>query len=119
MSTLNLYHKEVGFPPSIYRPSQKTILRYTRHAKYEAEREGVALAQLPTQLPSYDLIEVGMMGSFLTKWVVRTKLDSHRDLVLVITHDYFVKTVWTNSVEDKHSTLDRGRYTKPSLMEAA
>lgn len=58
------------------------------------------------------LIEVESMNDIVIKQVWRTPYDITKDLVLVVTNEGMVKTVWINSSLDKHSTLDKTKYEK-------
>lgn len=48
----------------------------------------------------------------MIKGVYRTVYDKKYDLIIVMTYDRKVKTVWLNDINDKHSTLDESKYTK-------
>lgn len=113
-----LYHADLGIPDDIPGPEGGAALRYTVHAVRAAAHEHVE-TMLPATLPlTFQLVEVETLGGLPVKWVVRTRLDRDRDLVLVINHNYTVRTVWVNKVDDQHATLDTTRYTQPTTQEA-
>lgn len=61
-----------------------------------------------------NLIEVEIENNKVTKAMYRTYLGSGKDIIIVfIRHNnstVFVKTAWTNKVNDKHKTLDVNKY---------
>ena len=71
---------------------------------------------LPTSLDIEEakLIEIEVEANEVIKCVYRTKYDDTLDLIIVlIPQRSFVKTVWFNRSDDKHSTLQHWRYSKP------
>ena len=111
------YHVDLGIPDEVEYPVVGHALTYTVHAYSEAQKDR-ASTRLPTSLPDYALVEVETSGPYVTQWVVRVGLDGARDLCLVITRDYVVKTVWVNRHDDAHDTLDRTKYDRPRSMTA-
>lgn len=112
-----LYHAAVGIPDDISGPEGGSALRYTVHAVREAQHESIA-DMLPATLPmTYELVEVETFAGKPVKWVVRTRLDATRDLVLVVHYNYQVRTVWVNQTTDRHATLNRSRYMQPQPQE--
>lgn len=109
-----LYHKDIGIPAGIVGPPVSMRLQYGNHARQAALDDGLRAA--PRYVPSgYQLIEVEVTGGRPTKWVIRFPLaNDTRDLVLVVTADGFVKTLWTNDRNDTHKTLKTWLYTKPN-----
>jgi predicted dinucleotide-utilizing enzyme len=59
------------------------------------------------------LVEVEATDGKVTKWVVRFPLNTSLDMVLAMTGDYIVKTVWVNRTNDPHATLDVHQYDRP------
>lgn len=107
-----LYHAALGIPDAVTGPDAGAALRYTVHAFREAQHEHIE-TRLPCTIPhGYQLIEVETLGQRPTKWTVRVPLDTERDLVLVIHHNYQVRTVWVNARTDQHDTLNRARYDR-------
>ena len=113
-----LFHKDIGIPPSLLKPLAGVRLTYGHHAKRAADDDGIE--QLPGHIPAeYTTIEVESIEGRATKWVLRFPLaHTKRDLVIVVMADGFVKTVWTNARDDKHSTLKKWLYTPPSQFRA-
>jgi hypothetical protein len=107
-----LYHCEVGIPAEVAWPEVGHVLSISKHAFWAACKDCVERL-LPWSLPAYMLIELEVVSGVVTKWVVRCELLPDRDLVMAITNDYIVKTVWVNRKSDRHSTLQRERYTVP------
>ena len=71
---------------------------------------------LPTTLDTEEakLIEIEVENNEVIKSVHRTKYDDILDLIIVlIPQKSFVKTVWFNRSDDKHSTLQHWRYRRP------
>jgi hypothetical protein len=111
---LQVFHKDLGIPPVLLRDTPRKVLRYSRHALKAAQDEGLASTSLPSRLPeNVTIIEVEADSLTPTKWVYRFPLTgTARDLVLVVTVDGFVKTLWTNDVNDSHRTLDTSKYAR-------
>jgi hypothetical protein len=121
-----LYHYQVGIPAHIKLPRHVVPLLYSNHALREAKSDKVAHYNLPIlktiDLEDCQVIEVEVVNDEAIKWVVRKPLDGLNDYVLVLVPmpgnlRWYVKTVWVNTVEDGHSTLDASRYDKPVERE--
>lgn len=113
-----LYHADLGIPDDVPGPEGGSALRYTVHAIRAAQADRIENI-LPATLPlTYQLVEVETLDGMPVKWVVRARLDAERDLVMVITHNYVVRTVWVNRVDDQHATLRTERYTQVNAQEA-
>jgi hypothetical protein len=108
-----LFHKDIGIPDALKAARPNSTLTYGHHARREALADGIT--SLPKVLPEvFTLVEVEVVKGKPTKWVIRT--TSHvagLDLVLVITADGFVKTLWVNESRDTHRTLLRHLYSVP------
>jgi hypothetical protein len=115
-----LFHKDIGIPEALTHTLPYPMLRYGNHAQAEARKEG--LSTLPRALPNqFDIVEVEAANGKPTKWVLRFSwrgCPADRHLVLVVTADGFVKTVWTNHIADTHKTLQSARYTPPTSYTA-
>lgn len=95
-----LYHKELGFPDTlILHKSYNKLLNYSLHAIKSAKE---------------DIIEVETEDNIkVDKVLIRVPYSEYFDLCIVILLDNsLVKTVWLNSVDDKHFTLVKEKYTK-------
>jgi hypothetical protein len=115
MST-KLYHKDIFIPTLVF-PGASYRLAYSRHSRLEAVRDKLGVVTRPPafiEFNSDDVIEVETTDDVVTKLVVRLPYDSTRDIILVLRnfHDgaAIVVTLWTNSIDDSHSTLDKSKY---------
>jgi hypothetical protein len=115
---MSLYHEAFGFPSGHERPIFTGMLTYSQHALQEADSDRYGRIALPTKFDARatnaKLIEVEFddRKRRVVKQVWRQSLDAQRDLVLVITYDGYVKTVWVNLKSDAHRTLDGSKYVK-------
>lgn len=110
-----LYHFEVYMPAHLARPVFEGRLRYGHHAKQEALCDRYGIIELPRVFNSQvaTLIETEVDEDRVPiKQVWRQPLDAFRDIVLVITNQGFVKTVWVNLSSDQHRTLNTTRYAR-------
>ena len=114
--TSSLYHTEIGFPSNIELPKGIFNLTYSNHAKRASSDDRYGHMSLPTTLDIEEakLIEIEIDNDEVIKGVYRTRYDDTLDLIIVlIPQKSFVKTVWFNRSDDKHSTLQHWRYSKP------
>lgn len=119
--TTTKYHRDVtGIPCILATPQPGLSLYYSRHALAAARDEGIAESALPFRLPPvFAVIEVtvvdGLVVPSVSKSLVRipchTRWRRHWfDLVLSVSPAGQVYTVWLNSSEDTHTTLDTRAY---------
>lgn len=111
-----LYHRDIGFPSNLQRPTGRLRLRYGGHAREAAQTDRYGIIRLPEciDLDRAELIEAeANWGGIVSKAVVRVGYSAVYDLVLVVLPDGFVKTVWLNERHDVHATLKYGRYARP------
>lgn len=119
-SAERLYHREKGFPQDVNLPrgfSPVVRLRYGGHARQEAMADRYGNLKLPNVIDvrKGDIFEVGVTGNTVTKMAVRMPYDDNIDLVIVFKPaDGFVKTVWANTKDDIHKSLDLSKYTNPN-----
>jgi hypothetical protein len=113
-ATRRLYHSDVYMPPCLRTPVFEGPLTYTTHAKEAALDDRYGVIPLPKvfEAAGAQLIEVETENGFPIKQLWRQKLDKENDLILVITKEGRVKTVWLNRADDKHTTLQTGKYQK-------
>jgi len=118
-STTKLYHAQIFIPESLKKPVFEGELRYTRHAQHAAESDIYGEVALPRyfQAEGAKLIEVETELGVPVKQLWRQKLDDKRDLILVITSEGSVKTVWINLLSDNHRTLDRTKYQRKQHLK--
>ncbi len=111
-----LFHKEVHLPTSLAAPVFEGRLRYSAHARAEADNDRYGKITLPDvfNVAGAELIEVEAAlqdnQPRIVKQLWRMPLDAERDIVLSVMPDGLVKTVWVNLKSDKHRTLNRDRY---------
>lgn len=107
-----LYHCQLSIPMAYRNPCFEGELGYTRHARHEAESDRYGHIDLPVRFDAKTatLIEVETVDGVVVKQLWRQPLDATRDLVMAITNEGRVKTVWVNLRTDKHRTLDASRY---------
>jgi hypothetical protein len=100
----------------------RQFLDYAKHAK-DAIKDEIVRAELPGQIDieAGDVVEVTVLNNATVKAVIRWPFDDTQDLCLVIEParspaargTVFVRTVWFNSVSDKHATLNKTVFTRP------
>jgi hypothetical protein len=112
-----LFHKDVFMPPSAKSPVYEGKLKYSFHAIKASQSDRFGNIPLPEMfsVATAELIESEMSddGMVVLKQVWRQPLDEKRDLVLALTRDGKVKTVWINLRSDKHRTLQVDKYVRP------
>lgn len=105
------FHRQIGIPQSLQTGLNGRRLSYSSHAQEEARKDNV---KLPTRLPTEAvLVEVETVNGVAVKYLYRYRYDAQQDLVLAITTDGHVKTVWVNQAKDLHRTLDTRKYARP------
>ena len=121
METL-LFHKDVFAPDFLFQTSDILRLRYGPHALDAAENDhyGDLRPHLPRRVdlgdPDLSIVEVEVLrngdNASISKRVVRYPVSNTLTLVLVVTADGFVRTVWGNRTDDNHRTLKRHLYVQ-------
>lgn len=114
-----LYHKDIGFPIPASSFKFGTVgLKYSRHAIEASFNDRYGWINLPDLLNTNTavLIELEIRAGRIVKLVYRTKYNNQYDLILAIALGGLVKTVWLNSNEDSHNTLNLNRYQKLSKV---
>jgi len=112
---VQLFHKDIGIPPVLAKPTPGMPLKYGYHAADRMAEKGIHNA--PKALPSaFTIIETESTGGRATKWVVRFPYDKTDDVVMALLPDGFVKTAWLNSNTDLHKTLKRHLYADPRSL---
>ena len=111
------YHFEIGIPTNARTKYGQLRLKYSNHAQKAAQDDRYGLIPLPETLctDTAQVIEVEVDEEGITEKVLyRVALDDEKDLLLaVIPYKRFVKTVWINLRNDKHTTLKHWLYDKP------
>lgn len=120
-----LYHREKGFPEDLQLPrgfSPVMKLRYGGHSRQEAMADRYGNLKLPdtVDVRKGDIFEIGVVGNMVTKMAVRFPYDDKIDLVIVLQpSDGFVRTVWANTKDDTHKTINLAKYADPKRRQAA
>lgn len=113
-----LFTPDVYLPASLPLPSGVFNLDYGNHAKYKQKKDKFGPLVLPQILDTNkaQIVEVELIGKKITKVVYRMPMDKYRDICLAViprnNNLMFVKTVWSNPWNDKHSTLKTERYAQ-------
>ncbi|WP_434715727.1 hypothetical protein [Paraburkholderia sp. A3RO-2L] len=107
-----LYHFQLSIPKPYRFPCFQGELTYSGHAKHEARSDRYGHIELPVRLEPKcaKLIEVETVDGVVVKQLWRQPLDATRDIVMAVTNEGMVKTVWVNLRTDKHRSLDASRY---------
>lgn len=119
-----LFHTDVYLPERIKLKTGQVIrlqdpnlqgrLKPSQHARRAAESDRYGLIEIPMYFDARYAklieIEVDPYSSKVTKRVFRQRYNAEYDLVLVVTADWVIKTVWLNSSKDLHKTLDASKY---------
>lgn len=107
----DIYHRDVYLPPQYALRVWDGRLEYSQHAVDEAQSDRYGKVNLPTEIPGwFKLIESYVEGGVVVKQLWRGRVDTKRDLILVVLADGVVKTAWVNLRTDKHGTLHREKY---------
>lgn len=111
--TTRTHHIDVGgIPPYLSRLPQVHLV-FGPHAKEEAVKDELNLDLLPRTLPAGTMIvEVQELAGRPLQWVVRFPWLNNRDVVMAISPNGKVRTVWVNDHNDHHKTLHRERYVQ-------
>lgn len=112
-----LYHVDVFMPQHLRKPCYEGEIAYWEHAVVESKIDRYGKIALPrafkASAPGVQLIETETDDKGrVIKQLWRQPLDSERDLVMAITNQGMVKTVWVNLRSDQHSTLNVSRYVR-------
>lgn len=112
-----LYHYTLGMPEHLKVPAYTGKLTYGVHAKHEAERDRYGKIDLPEYFDGKGIvIEVAAQGKNsmlpekIIKQLYRIPYNAKFDLLMMISADGKVITVWLNSKTDRHSTLNKSKY---------
>jgi len=112
-----IYHRDVYAPEVLFRSPGVVRLRYSYHAQEEARGDRYGdLSRYLTPYRDFDYaeiveVELDAEGQ-IAKRVARFDITEDLVLVLAVTADGYVKTVWCNRFDDCHGTLDRRKYVQ-------
>lgn len=109
-----LYHSDVYMPHITFKDMLVKV-EYWPHAIKRADEKNINVSGYQyINLKHGKLIELETVNNQPSKIVMRYKYNTQYDIILVIlVNGLQVKTVWLNSVSDKHDTLDASKYYKP------
>jgi len=113
-----LYHKDVYLPEKIKNIGEVECQpKLTRHAQRAANSDRYGRINLPEKIKfsASDIVEVELWENCQDiKFLVRLPYDKNNDIcavVLFTPRETILKTLWLNRKIDKHSTLDKSRYS--------
>jgi hypothetical protein len=112
---MGLYHYQLGFPKGFSGKVGTVVLQYGAHALRAANEDRYGLVNLPKTLNTSAAlcVEVELLDGAVIKLVYRVRYSADLDLVLAVSpksNTLFVRTVWLQSKNDTHATLDLSRY---------
>ena len=120
-----VYHKDVYAPDVIFRSPGVMRVRYSYHAQEAARDDRYGdLSRYLTPYRDFDeaeIVEVELDAEGqIAKRVVRFNITDELVLVMAVSADGYVRTVWCNRFDDRHATLARLKYVqKPRILPAA
>lgn len=116
---MDLYHKDIRLPANFRGlPAASVDLKWTRHATEARsnDRYGYVPAWERINLREAEVIEVDISSGILVHLLLRMPYDGRKDILMAVKpiarRPWVVKTVWLNTVKDKHKTLNKSRYVK-------
>ena len=118
--TTNKFHKDIGFEPGAIKEiiaslSRLSTLRYTQHAKLETIKDRYSIIPVIklSDIKPEEIFEYTREGNEIVKFAIRlTGLDKTLDFCYSVSLDGNVITVWANTKEDSHRTLNEGLYRR-------
>lgn len=113
----SLYHKDVYAPAVLFRSPGVVRVRYSYHAQEAARDDRYGdLSRYLTPYRDFDdaeIVEVELDAEGqISKRVARFNITDELVLVMAVAADGYVRTVWCNRFDDRHSTLDRLKYVQ-------
>jgi len=112
-----LFHADIRLPQGFVAPTGTVALEYSRHAIAECNRDRYGKIRQfgRISLSRFRVIEVETddRTGKVVKLVIRGAYELGMDVVMAVNPrpgSWLVRTVWLNSSQDAHRTLDRGRY---------
>lgn len=117
-----LFHVELQFPKNAKLHFGTIDLVYTKHAKNACKTDKYGIIVPPKRLNTDNakVIEAEIVRSddntlHTKKVVYRVPYKGSNDLCIVLVPETnVVKTVWINKMNDRHSTLNTHRYSRPA-----
>jgi hypothetical protein len=116
----NKFHRDIGFEPGAIKEIMAGLgrfsqLRYTQHAKFETIKDRYSIIPVIklSDIKPEEIFEYTREGNRIVKFAVRlTGLDRVLDFCYSVSLDGNVITVWANTKEDSHRTLNEGLYAR-------
>ena len=120
---MNRYHKKIYFPHTAELDCFNKVLNgltwdYTLHCleniknkvHYKNEIEDILIYILQLDLDDKDIFEYYEESDKIIKACYRVSYTDERDLILVMSADKKIVTIYFNGVDDDHVTLDKSLY---------
>jgi hypothetical protein len=112
---MHRYHRNLGFPKGMQRPTGRVALSYSEHAREAAATDRYGHIELPETLAldNARLVEAYCDGQHrVVCGVWRLRYNEDLDLCIVANvKGWVVRTVWLNERGDTHATLDVSLYS--------
>jgi len=120
MAVTKLYHRDLGFPAQLDLKEKYILdLSYTRHALQASVNDRYGEIVLPKEIQFWksSIVEVETEDDINPiKLLVRIVYDSFFDLsIVILLNTGKVKTVWLNSINDSHTTLNINKYNRENV----
>lgn len=112
-----IYHKDVYAPAVLFRSPGVVRVRYSYHAQEAARDDRYGdLSRYLTPYRDFDAAEIVEVElddeGQIVKRVARFNITETLVLVMAVSADGYVRTVWCNCVDDRHATLERLKYVQ-------
>lgn len=127
-----LYNKDIFLKQSHYKKCHSMLMYrrylYADHVNQALADDGIpnedfdcVLYDIQTRNLRYELIEVEE-NNYIDKFVIRVQFNDEEDMCIVFGNSYdiinkepylFIRTIFLNSHDDQHATLDESKYYKP------
>lgn len=107
-----VYHADIYIPENVYRQAAFALCntggtyRLNPHASARVVEKHI---QLPDRIPIHKCTIIEVTGNPMRKYLIRFPFGE-RDVVMSLTEHGSVITVWTNALDDRHTTLDHSKY---------
>lgn len=112
---MKLYHKDIYFPSYFDKDiflSNINHIRVTEHFKDRVWHKKLPIPTL-SALRSGVVFEICVIDGVVAKACFRIHIaNTHKDIIYVVNRLGIVVTGWWQSSSDKHSTLNREKYSK-------
>lgn len=111
---VQVFHRAVYAPPRVFKSPGVVKLFYTQHAR--AAAQGDKYGNLTRHLrhtldfDAADIVEVELVDGVVTKRTLRLAVTDELALVMVVSAEGRVITVWGNRLVDDHASLDLSKF---------